>query len=398
MHLSIVVVHYRTPELVTPALAALTADIAHSELDAEILLIDNGSDPQDRELFQQLPVRHLSTAENRGYAGGVNYGFRESTGEVVVFMNADVLVEPGCLRALVSILDDRVGVAGPRFSWDREGRLLLPPSEERGRRSELLRRAANRSPSFERRARRRWRARARRHWRAVDPIASHDLSGALLAVRREAFLEVGPFDEGYRLYFEETDWLLRARRQGWDGRYVPAARAVHLYDRSGVVEPRSREWFDASRRRFEARYYGRAFDWLARLVEGKGRDRAIEREVLEDSADRQAESDQVPELEFEVPSFAKRPLWVEVSPSPHGLPAATERIEPRPGNEAHFTWSLPAEIWHRLDPGCYRVQLVDDAGTELAVRSLGRGPASVAAESTSAGLVQSGEGPVKMPE
>ena len=149
-------------------------------------------------------------------------------------MNPDVLVLPGCLPALLAALRAGAAVAGPRFYWDRGRRLLLPPAELRTRREELLRLLAGKRGGWAARARRRWRRHARRHWEAREPLPSHALSGSLLALRRSAWEAVGPFDEGFRLFFEETDWLLRARRQGLAGRYVPAAEAVHLYSQSAA--------------------------------------------------------------------------------------------------------------------------------------------------------------------
>jgi GT2 family glycosyltransferase len=52
-------------------------------------------------------------------------------------------------------------------------------------------------------------------------------TGAALAVRRRAYEEAGPLDEGYFLYFEETEWLERVQRHGWAVELVPEARVMH---------------------------------------------------------------------------------------------------------------------------------------------------------------------------
>jgi hypothetical protein len=56
------------------------------------------------------------------------------------------------------------------------------------------------------------------------------------------------------------------------------------------------------------------------------------------------------------------PLWIEVSPNPTGFPAAAERLE-RPVSGG---WSLPAEVVERIAGSPWVVQVVDDAGRELA--------------------------------
>jgi GT2 family glycosyltransferase len=322
MRLALILVHYHTPELAAEAVEALQADLAGIE--TEWLLVDNGSDAEGRAFLESLPVQRIDPGTNLGYAGGVNLGAARSTADALVLMNPDVLVLPGCIPALLDRLKFGAAVAGPAFYWDRGRRMLLPPAEERGRKEELLR------------SRRRWRRHARRHWEARAPLASWSLSGSLLAIRRDAWERVGPFDEGFRLFFEETDWLLRAKRLGLRSEYVPGAEAVHLYNRSAAKEPRSQQWFEESAHRFRRLHYGAGFTWLLeRLPERAAPELAVLKEVPVDAG-----------------------YWVEVSPSPAGFPAAAERIS------ASGLWRLPEEIAGRLE-GSWIVQVTDRDGREL---------------------------------
>src|SRR6185436_18644307 len=258
VRLALILVHYHTPDLAAAAVEALRSGVGPGE-DTEWLLVDNGSDAAGRARLESLPVRRIDPGANLGYAGGVNLGVASSTAEAVIVMNPDVLVFPGCVPALLDRLESGAVVAGPAFYWDRGRRMLLPPAEERGRMDELLTVLAARSERWAIIARRRWRRHARRHWEARAPLASYSLSGSLLAIRRDAWEKVGLFDEGYRLFFEETDWLLRAQRLGLRSEYVPAAEAVHLYNQSAVREPRSQGWFEESARRFRRLHYGAGF-------------------------------------------------------------------------------------------------------------------------------------------
>jgi GT2 family glycosyltransferase len=124
MRLAVILVHYHTPELAAAAVEALRADLAGTALEVEWLLIDNGSDEAGRERLASLPVERIDPGENLGYAGAVNLGVARSRSELVVLMNPDVLVLPGCLPALVEALLAGAAVAGPRFYWDRGRRLL----------------------------------------------------------------------------------------------------------------------------------------------------------------------------------------------------------------------------------------------------------------------------------
>jgi N-acetylglucosaminyl-diphospho-decaprenol L-rhamnosyltransferase len=52
--------------------------------------------------------------------------------------------------------------------------------------------------------------------------------GAAMAIRRQAYVEAGPLDEGFFLYLEETEWQRRMARQGWAIEVQPAAHVRHL--------------------------------------------------------------------------------------------------------------------------------------------------------------------------
>ncbi len=218
---------------------------------------------------------------------------------------------------------------------------------------------AARGPRWAARARHRWRRHARRHWEARAPLPSYSLSGSLLALRRSAWDEAGPFDEGFRLYFEETDWLLRARRRGLPARYVPAAEAVHLYSQSADREPRAQQWFEESAERFRRLHYG---DWFVKVLQGvaHGLSRTGARTGTRTNTDR-------PPLPLEglrLPAEpAAYPLWVEVSPNPTGFPAAAELLFEPPG----APWRLPAEIEARIaGTTALTFQVTDRAGREIA--------------------------------
>ena len=316
-----VVVHYRTPDLLAAAVEALQADARDSGLGLHVVVVDNGaaSAPEERLDPARLGARVLEPGANLGYAGGINLGARRPTADVLLLMNADVLVAPGCLRALVEALGE-ADIAGPRLFWDRGERLMLPPQQVRTRAAELDAAWAERSPLWGRSYRRRWRRRARAFWSAREPLPCFELTGACLAVTADCWRRVGPFDEGFRLYFEETDWLLRARALGARAVLAPAARAVHAYDQSARREPRAQAWFEQSMERFRRRRYGAWYAALLRLVE------------------------RLPRRFADPPPLPAAPVggeaWIEVTPLPLGVPAAGCRL----GAAAPADFEIPAAV------------------------------------------------------
>lgn len=326
MRIGVVLVHYRTPRLAREAVSALRASEGISGAGPEIVLVDNGSDEDDLEILDGLGVPVLRPGDNLGYAGGINAGVealrkapQDELPDVLVLMNPDVRVAPGCLAELLRALStgaaSGAGVAGPRLLWsdgaaaaadEDASRVLLPPADPVGRRWELLRYMASvKGGGWARRARAVWRRHARRHWTATGDLPSHALSGALLAVSKGAWHRVGPFDAGYRLYFEETDWLRRAAKKGVGALHVPSARAYHGYARATRGEPRAAQWFDASEQRFRRRWYGRAFTGF---LEALARRFPPAAEASDGAGTRR-------------PEAGPDTRWIEISASSSGLPS-----------------------------------------------------------------------------
>lgn len=345
----VIIVHYHAAALVREATAALKRDAIGSGLTVNVLVADNGSTPDERELLQSLGIDYLDTGRDAGYAGGVNFAFPATTADVVVIMNEDVVVLPGCLRALRESLTRGAAVAGPEFYWDRDRVFLLPCTEERTRRNELLKVAGKRSLATLERARQAWRAHARRHWRMVEPTASTALSGALLAFRRDTWTTVGPFDEGFQLYFDENDWLFRVERAGLRSVYVSEAKAIHLHNPKLAGDPDRAEWAQQSFLRFGARYYGETF--MRRLFAVGSRQPVV--------PDWQPLPEHSPVID--IPDGCAWPLWIELTPSPFGFPAAATRITDSNAGQ----WQLPVLRGLEFLNGSFYLQLVDDSGREL---------------------------------
>lgn len=352
MLLSLVLVHYHTPELAERAVASIHAELKRWSGEtppAEILLVDNGSTPQGRERLRKLDAILEEPGQNLGFAGGVNLGVARSRGEKVVIANPDLELLPGCLSALIAAVDAGAAVVGPRFFWDRSRRFLLPPTERRDRLSELAWHLAERSSAFAAPARRRWRRHARRHWNASTALPSIALSGALLAFPRTTWDAVGPFDTGYRLYFEETDWLQRVRARGLPTVHEPRAEVLHLHGRSAAAESRAAGWYAESAERYRRRWYGPFFRSLLRRLEVPHSSSSFPLRLAEGP----------PRLDLTPYRGAAKPLWIELSPLARGFPAAAERLAP---GTTH--WELPDGVWKGMAAGTWQLQVVDDHGRE----------------------------------
>jgi GT2 family glycosyltransferase len=223
---SLVLVAYRSSAVGADAVASFRREAARLGVTPEVVIVDHSEDPEEAACLRSLEPEKLLTLPNRGYAAGVNAGIAASTGAIVVVGNPDICLASGALEALLDALASGWGIVGPQFEL---AGLLLPPADVQTPREEVRRWLASRSRSFWARYFRDEVRRWRRVWEASGPIAVPGLSGALLAFRREVAEKVGLWDEGYFLYFEETDWLRRAASAGLRIAQVPGARVEHRW-------------------------------------------------------------------------------------------------------------------------------------------------------------------------
>jgi len=253
----ILVTHHSSAEL-PAAIAAFRCQAAALSTSHEVVVVEQSEDPAEAERVSGCAPDRLLVLPNRGYAAGVNAGIAVARGRWLLAGNPDVELRPGALAPLLTALGEGWDVVAPQLEL---AGLLFPPADVPTPRAETARRLALRGRrAWERHLRRelqRWRA----VWEAAGPHPVPGLSGALLAFPAALAARLGPWDEGFFLYFEETDWLRRARGAGALLAVVPAARATHRWGHAARPE----EWterFAASQRR----YYRRWFPWLGPLA------------------------------------------------------------------------------------------------------------------------------------
>lgn len=243
-------------ELATSLATATTADV-------ELVLVDNGT---DQSVAAEVAERHGATllvpGRNLGYGAAANVGARGAQQPWVVVVNPDVVWHPGSLDLLLAAGErSGAGSVGPRLlSTDGtvypSARAL--PSLGTGIGHAVLSRLWPGNP---------WTRAYRREDAGDDERAAGWLSGACLVLRREAFEQVGGFDESYFMFFEDTDLGDRLGRAGWTNLYVPAAQVTHVGGTSWRARPASMiRAHHASALRYLSRRYGRWYHLPIRVA------------------------------------------------------------------------------------------------------------------------------------
>lgn len=225
---SVVMVVYMTGDALQESVACVLAD----PMVDEFIIVDNGSSCAEALGLNGLAERDrrvvlIQGQGNVGFARGANLGARRATGEVLVFLNPDAFLQPGCLDELVRAIDDKPVpciVGGRVLNADR--------TEQRGaRRGDITPMSALMSLSQLARRVPAWR-RYEVHWESEAPpedvAAVPTISGACFCMRREDFDAVAGFDEGYFLHVEDVDLCWRVRQAGGVVLFQPKAEVVHL--------------------------------------------------------------------------------------------------------------------------------------------------------------------------
>jgi GT2 family glycosyltransferase len=235
--LSIIIVTFNSAREIDACLASLAAD--SSTVGHETLVVDNASsDGTAAAVRRHWPgVRVVDAGSNLGFAGGSNLGIRQTSGELVLLLNPDTVVEPDALGALVEALDSRAdaSVAGPRLV-DAGGRAELSFGGMIGPFTELRQKLLVTGHDLGLPLVSGYVDRLTRQIREVDWV-----SGACLLVRRADAEAVGLLDERYFMYAEDVDFCAAIRARGRKVLFAPAAEVVHLRGRSVSSRPRPTE-------------------------------------------------------------------------------------------------------------------------------------------------------------
>ncbi|MDQ4030050.1 MAG: glycosyltransferase family 2 protein [Actinomycetota bacterium] len=229
----------------------------------ETIVVDNGStDGTVERVRERFPEALLLEQENRGLAAGWNAGMQAASGRYFLFLNADAWLVADAAARLTAFADAHPDVAyvAPRLRYP-DGRLqrsvrAFPTLWRLATEYLFLRKLAPRSRLLNE-----FYAGGFDH----DETREADwIMGACFLVRREAVDEVGPLDEGFFLFSEETDWCWRFRQAGWKIVFHPDAEAVHV---GGAAHGgRMLRELVASQLRFLAKHRGEAYAARARRL------------------------------------------------------------------------------------------------------------------------------------
>lgn len=237
----VLLVAYGAPELVRRALAPLAGRLP-------LTVVDNSSSARVAAIAADLGARYLDPGRNLGFAAGVNLGLahRQAPGHDVLLLNPDAVVAADDVRRLQRALhaEECTASVGPA-QVDAAGhpaRVSWPYPSPGATWAEAV---------------------GLGRWRRTRGDRSF-VVGSVLLLSAAALADVGPLDERFFLYAEETDWAYRASRRGWRHRVVDDVVATHLGAATSTDPARRDTHFHASQERYLRKHHGDAGWRIAR--------------------------------------------------------------------------------------------------------------------------------------
>lgn len=254
--LGTVILNYDTPEDTLDAVASV---MRSSFSDQHIVVVDNNTSAEARAVLRaQVPrsVSYLTKGENVGYAAGNNLGIDylvDGGVDYICVLNPDAQVLhhtiAGLMETAAKVPD--AGIIGPRLlhggsnpatvqsdggliDWERGG---ATTHVNGGARLEGLSAGISN----------------------VDYV-----TGACALLSRRMIEDIGTIPEDYFLYFEETEYALRAQRSGWASVVDRGVRATHFRRSTGAVPSRAYVYYMTRNRAIFAQRHLEADDAIGR--------------------------------------------------------------------------------------------------------------------------------------
>ena len=234
MDLSIVIVHYTTPDLTLQTLASVFAAQKPAG-GMEVILVDNASaDDTPKLVRQRFPqVKVIASSKNLGFAGGNNLGMKQATGRYVLLLNSDTLVAKNTFTKMIKFMDQnsKVGLATCKVKLFSGG---IDPASHRGFPTPWaaltyysgLEKIWPKSKLF---------GQYHQGWKNLTTTHEIDTPvGAFFFIRLKALKQAGYLDEAFFMYGEDIDLAFRIKASGWQIIYTPITSITHLKGASGL--------------------------------------------------------------------------------------------------------------------------------------------------------------------
>lgn len=234
MDVSIIIVNYNTTGLVNQCISSILKYCTNVVY--EIIVIDNASSDRSIEKISSLwpSVKLILNKNNNGFGSANNQGIKVAKGEFYFLLNSDAYLVGDCLTPFLAFMKDPQNIdcavcGAELFTGTSKTTVSF------GNFPTITRVIASLGgymlfKSFYKKHMNLGVVNYDSQIKVVDFI-----SGAAMFIRKSVIDVVGPFDEDFFLYFEETELSYRIRKAGYKSVILPHVKIIHLEGQSQVV-------------------------------------------------------------------------------------------------------------------------------------------------------------------
>lgn len=262
--LSVVIINYRTPEMTIDCVNSLIPEL--KDINAKVIIVDNASGDDSTSIIRKYindsnnnsAVDLIQSKKNLGFSGGNNLGINAVNAKYYLLLNSDTIVKEYAIERLMASIqsNSKVGLVTPALHsengeiQDSCFRYMTPISEFiAAARTGIIYKLLS---------------------KYVIPLSiTSEVSSppwssfACVLIRKEVFDEVGLLDDGFFMYYEDTEFCYRARKANWNIENNPASQVIHLCGKSSSLNEdkkrnkRQPHYVYESRTRYFYTLYGR---------------------------------------------------------------------------------------------------------------------------------------------
>lgn len=254
MKLSVIILNYNVRYFLELCLKSVLE--ATQSIDAEIIVIDNNSKDDSRDMVARLfpAVRWIQNTDNVGFSKANNQAVREASGDYLCILNPDTVVSEDTFTKLIQFAErkDDIGIVGCKLI-DGTGNYLPESKRNVPYVSAAIKKMFGQSQDY-----------YANHLSPEDIGPVDILVGAFMFVKRSVYNQIKGFDEDYFMYGEDIDISYKALKAGYQNFYYGDTTVIHYKGESTLKDKKYAKRFYGAMQIFYRKHFknNRLFDAL----------------------------------------------------------------------------------------------------------------------------------------
>jgi GT2 family glycosyltransferase len=260
---SVIIVNYNTGDLLKKA---VDAAILNKSV-YEVIVVDNNSSDGSMDLLKESDqLKKYFRNKNYGFASSCNFAANLSSSRILVFLNPDCIVNQDSIDSLISVIKNKKNAAiigchvtNPDGTEQRASRRRLPTFIRALKTLTRIEKLAKICHCFAG-------VNLNHHSMPKSVITVEAISGALIMMKVNVFIELNGFDDKYPLHFEDLDLFKRTLNEGYDILFEPNVSVIHHQGTSSQSNPRVAQFKKIGIKRYFEKHASKISSLIVNLI------------------------------------------------------------------------------------------------------------------------------------